>query len=29
MRFNYLEPATVEEAVSLLSKYDGKAKAIA
>lgn len=29
MRFNYLEPATVEEAVSLLSKYDGKARAIA
>jgi len=29
MRFNYLEPATIEEAVSLLSKYDGKAKAIA
>ena len=29
MRFNYLEPATVEEAVSLLSKYNGKAKVIA
>ncbi len=29
MRFNYLEPATVEEAVSLLSKYAGKAKAMA
>ncbi len=29
MRFNYLEPATIEEAVSLLSKYDGKAKAMA
>ena len=29
MRFNYLEPATIEEAVSLLGKYDGKAKVIA
>jgi len=29
MRFKYLEPATIKEAVSLLSKYDGKAKAIA
>lgn len=29
MRFEYLEPKTVEEAVSLLSKYDGKAKVIA
>lgn len=29
MRFNYLEPATVEEAVSLLGKYDGKAKVVA
>jgi len=29
MRFNYLEPATIEEAVSFLSKYDGKAKVIA
>ncbi len=29
MRFNYLEPATIKEAVSLLSKYDGKARAIA
>ena len=29
MRFNYLEPVTIKEAVSLLSKYDGKARAIA
>lgn len=29
MRFNYLEPATIEEAVSLLFKYNGKAKAMA
>jgi len=29
MRFNYLEPATIEEAVALLGKYDGKAKVIA
>ncbi len=29
MRFEYLEPATLEEAVSLLSKYDGKAKPVA
>lgn len=29
MRFNYLEPASVEEAVSLLSKHDGKARIIA
>lgn len=29
MIFDYLEPATIEEAVSLLSKYDGKAKVIA
>ncbi len=29
MLFDYLEPATIEEAVSLLSKYDGKAKVIA
>ena len=29
MRFNYLEPKTVEEAVSLLGKYDGKAKVLA
>lgn len=29
MRFNYLEPATIEEAVSLLGKYDGKAKVVA
>lgn len=29
MRFNYLEPATIEEAVSLLAKYDGKAKVVA
>lgn len=29
MRFDYLEPATLEEAVSLLSKYNGKAKVIA
>jgi carbon-monoxide dehydrogenase medium subunit len=29
MRFNYLEPATIEEAISLLGKYNGKAKLIA
>lgn len=29
MRFNYLEPKTIEEAVSLLSKYGRKAKVIA
>jgi len=29
MRFEYLEPTTMEEAVSLLTKYDGKAKVIA
>jgi carbon-monoxide dehydrogenase medium subunit len=29
MRFNYLEPTTIKEAVSLLSKYDGRAKVIA
>ena len=29
MRFNYLEARTIEEAVSLLSQYDGKAKVIA
>lgn len=29
MRFEYLEPKTVKEAVSLLSQYDGKAKVIA
>ena len=29
MRFNYLEPTTIKEAVSLLSKYNGKAKIIA
>ncbi len=29
MRFEYLEPRTIEEAVSLLSKYDGEAKLIA
>ena len=29
MRFNYLEANSIEEAVSLLTKYDGKAKAIA
>jgi carbon-monoxide dehydrogenase medium subunit len=29
MRFNYLEPKTVEEAISLLSKYGGKAKVLA
>ncbi|MCK4791046.1 MAG: xanthine dehydrogenase family protein subunit M [Desulfobacteraceae bacterium] len=29
MRFEYLEPATIEEAVSLLTKYDGQAKVIA
>ena len=29
MRFNYLEPATIEEAIALLSQYDGKARVIA
>ena len=29
MRFNYLEPRTIEEAVSLLIKYQGMAKVIA
>lgn len=29
MRFDYLEPRTAEEAVSLLSKYDGEARLIA
>ena len=29
MRFEYLEPATIEEAVSLLTKYDGQTKVIA
>lgn len=29
MRFEYLLPATIEEAVSMLSRYDGKAKVIA
>ncbi len=29
MRFNYLEPASIKKAVSLLGKYDGKAKVIA
>jgi carbon-monoxide dehydrogenase medium subunit len=29
MRFEYLEPATIEEAISLLVKYDEKAKVIA
>jgi len=29
MRFNYLEPTTIGEAISLLVKYDGKAKVIA
>lgn len=29
MRFEYLEPATIEEAVSLLDEYDGRAKVIA
>ena len=29
MRFNYLEPAAIEEAVSLLGKYDGRAKVMA
>ncbi len=29
MRFDYLEPRTTEEAVSLLSKYDGEARLIA
>lgn len=29
MRFEYLEPLTVEEAVSILVKYEGRAKVIA
>jgi len=29
MRFEYLEPATIEEAVSLLTRYNGRAKVIA
>lgn len=29
MRFDYLEPHTIKEAVSLVSKYDGRAKVIA
>ena len=29
MGFDYLEPQTIQEAVSLLTKYDGKAKVIA
>lgn len=29
MRFEYLEPATIEESVSLLTKYNGRAKVIA
>ncbi len=29
MRFNYLKPATIEEAIALLSKHDGKARVIA
>lgn len=29
MRFEYLQPATIEEAVSLLIRYNGKAKVIA
>ncbi len=29
MRFNYLEPTTVKEAISLLTKYDGRARIIA
>ncbi|MBI3059073.1 MAG: xanthine dehydrogenase family protein subunit M [Deltaproteobacteria bacterium] len=29
MRFDYLAPPTIKEAISLLSKYDGKAKVIA
>ena len=29
MRFNYLEPKTIEESVSLLSKYNGRAKVMA
>jgi carbon-monoxide dehydrogenase medium subunit len=29
MRFQFLEPQTIEEAVSLLAKYDGEAKVIA
>jgi len=29
MKFEYLEPSTIEEAISLLAKYNGKAKVIA
>lgn len=29
MRFEYIQPATIEQAISLLTKYDGKAKVIA
>jgi len=29
MRFEYIEPVTIQEAVSSLMKYDGKAKVIA
>ena len=29
MRFNYLEATTIKEAVSLLGKYDGKARVMA
>lgn len=29
MRFQYLEPTSIEEAISILSEYDGKAKIIA
>ncbi len=29
MRFEYLEPETIEEAISLLGEYDGRAKVIA
>ena len=29
MRFDYLEPTAIEEAVALLDKYNGKAKVIA
>ena len=29
MRFNYLEPTTIKEAISLLTKYDGRARIIA
>ncbi len=29
MRFNYLEPTSIKEAVSILSKYGGEAKALA